>query len=55
MQVEFARRARELLEAAGFEVEYHESDGGHYIEPEHIRMAAEWISTTLHADQQTPR
>ena len=33
MEIGFARRARELLEAGGLEVEYHESDVGHQIDP----------------------
>ena len=33
MEVGFARRARELLEAGGLPVEYHESDAGHHIDP----------------------
>ena len=36
MEVAFARRARDLLEAGGLPVEYHESDAGHYIEPAHV-------------------
>jgi phospholipase/carboxylesterase len=43
MEVSFARSARELLEGAGFEVEYHESDAGHHIDPAHIPAAIEWI------------
>jgi phospholipase/carboxylesterase len=45
--VEFARRARELLEGAGLEVEYHESDGGHHIDPAHVPAAAGWLRATL--------
>jgi phospholipase/carboxylesterase len=43
MEVSFARSARELLEGAGFEVEYHESDAGHHIDPAHIPAAIEWV------------
>jgi phospholipase/carboxylesterase len=43
MDVSFARSARELLEGAGFEVEYHESDAGHHIDPAHIPAAVEWV------------
>jgi phospholipase/carboxylesterase len=43
MEVSFARSARELLEGAGFEVEYHESDAGHHIDPAHIPAATEWL------------
>ena len=47
MNVEFARHARSLLEAAGFPVDYHESDAGHYIDPEHIPSAIEWLAGAL--------
>jgi phospholipase/carboxylesterase len=43
MDVSFARSARELLEGAGLEVEYHESDAGHQIDPAHIPAATEWL------------
>jgi phospholipase/carboxylesterase len=43
MEVSFARSARELLEGAGLEVEYHESDAGHHIDPAHIPAATEWL------------
>jgi phospholipase/carboxylesterase len=43
MDVNFARQARELLEGAGLEVEYHESDAGHHIDPAHIPAAIEWL------------
>ena len=36
MEVGFARRARELLEAGGLDVEYHESDAAHHIDPAHV-------------------
>jgi phospholipase/carboxylesterase len=44
MQVEFARRARELLEAGGLEVTYRESDVGHQIDPAHLPDAARWLA-----------
>jgi phospholipase/carboxylesterase len=47
MDVDFAHRAREQLEAGGLEVEYHESDIGHQIDPAHLRAASEWLGTTL--------
>jgi phospholipase/carboxylesterase len=43
MDVSFARSAHKLLEGAGFEVEYHESDAGHHIDPAHIPAAVEWV------------
>jgi phospholipase/carboxylesterase len=47
MQVEFARQARELIEAGGLPVEYHESDAGHHIDPAHVPAAVEWLGETL--------
>jgi phospholipase/carboxylesterase len=47
MDVEFARRARELLEGAGLAVEYHESDVAHQIDPAHVPSAIQWLAETL--------
>jgi phospholipase/carboxylesterase len=47
MEVGFARRARDLLEANGLDVEYHESDAAHHIDPAHIPPAIEWLGQTL--------
>ena len=47
MQVEFARQARELIEAGGLPVEYHESDAGHHIDPAHVPAATGWLGSTL--------
>jgi phospholipase/carboxylesterase len=47
MEVGFARRARELLEAGGVEVDYHESDLGHTIDPDHLRAATAWLAEAL--------
>jgi phospholipase/carboxylesterase len=47
MDVEFGRRARELLEAGGLPVEYHESDAAHHIDPAHVPAAVEWLRATL--------
>jgi phospholipase/carboxylesterase len=49
MDVEFARRARDLLEAGGIEVEYRESDLGHQIDPSHLAGARAWLGETLSA------
>jgi len=45
--VEFARRAREQLEAGGLAVEYRESDLGHQIDPSHLVDATAWLGETL--------
>jgi phospholipase/carboxylesterase len=47
MEVGFAQRARELLEAGGFEVTYRESDVGHQIDPAHLADATGWLRETL--------
>jgi phospholipase/carboxylesterase len=49
MDVEFARRARDLLEVGGIEVEYRESDLGHQIDPSHLAGARAWLGETLSA------
>jgi phospholipase/carboxylesterase len=47
MEIAFAQRARDLLEDAGLEVDYHESNVGHQIDPDHLSAAVEWVATTL--------
>ena len=47
MEVGFARRARERLEAGGLPVEYHESDAAHHIDPEHVPAAVRWVAETI--------
>jgi phospholipase/carboxylesterase len=47
MEVSFARSARDLLEAGGLPVSYHESDAAHHIDPAHIGPATEWLATTI--------
>jgi len=49
MDIEFARRARELLERGGLEVEYRESELGHQIDPAHIADATAWLGEALSA------
>jgi phospholipase/carboxylesterase len=44
MEIDFARRAKALLEAGGLPVEYHESDAGHEIDPTHLRAATDWLA-----------
>jgi phospholipase/carboxylesterase len=49
MDVTFARRAREVLEAGGIEVSYHESDAAHHIDPAHVPHARDWLDASLPA------
>jgi phospholipase/carboxylesterase len=50
MEVGFARRARELLEAGSLDVEYHESDVVHQIDPAYIPAAVHWLQAVLGLD-----
>jgi phospholipase/carboxylesterase len=45
MDVRFARTARDTL--AGLDVDYHESDAAHHIDPAHVPAAQDWLSQTL--------
>jgi phospholipase/carboxylesterase len=47
ISVEFARRSRELLSGAGLDVEYLESDAGHWLPPEVIPRAAAVVSAAV--------
>ena len=47
MGIEFAHRARALLEGGGLAVTYHESGAAHHIDPAHVPAAVEWLATTL--------
>jgi phospholipase/carboxylesterase len=55
MEVGFARRAREALESGGLEVEYHESDAAHHIDPTHVPAAVDWLAATLGLEPQPLR
>jgi phospholipase/carboxylesterase len=45
--VSFARRAHELLQDAGFAVDYRESDAGHHVDPGDVPRVAAWLEQTL--------
>jgi phospholipase/carboxylesterase len=45
--IEFAERARQLLEEGGLTVEYYESELGHQIEPAHLTAARRWLDETI--------
>jgi phospholipase/carboxylesterase len=47
IEVGFARRARDLLEAGGIDVDYHESDVAHQIDPAALPAAVGWLAATL--------
>ncbi len=45
--IDFAERARQLLEQGGLAVEYYESELGHQIEPAHLTAARRWLDETI--------
>ena len=47
--VGFARQARDTLAAAGFEIDYRESDAAHNIEPADVRRSEQWLAAVLPA------
>jgi phospholipase/carboxylesterase len=47
MEIGFAQRARDLLRGSGMDVDYHESDHGHWIEPADVAAATDWLAETL--------
>jgi phospholipase/carboxylesterase len=47
ISVEFARRARAVLEEAGLDVDYRESDATHSLDPADIPRATQWLGTVL--------
>jgi phospholipase/carboxylesterase len=47
IDVGFARGARDLLEAAGLRVDYHESEMAHQIDGSHLGAAKDWLAETL--------
>jgi phospholipase/carboxylesterase len=47
MDVGFARTAHKLLGDSGMDVEYHESDHGHWIEPTDVSRASTWLDETV--------
>ena len=44
IEVGFARRARDLLERAGLEVDYLETDAGHWLPPEVVPQVREFVA-----------
>ncbi len=48
--VTFARRAHELLEQAGFMVDYRESDAAHNVDPDDVPRITAWLGRALPAD-----
>jgi phospholipase/carboxylesterase len=55
ISVQFARQARDRLEAAGLDVTYHESAMAHSIDPRVIPDLQRWVATTLASTASPPR
>lgn len=47
IEVGFARSARERIEAAGLPLDYGEFPGGHFIPPQVLPAAQEWLATLV--------
>ena len=47
ISVDFARRARALLEEAALEVQYHEFDGGHHLDPAYTTATRAWLEQVV--------
>jgi phospholipase/carboxylesterase len=47
IEVAFARAARDLLQGAGFEVDYGESEAFHNIDPADVPRATKWLATAV--------
>jgi phospholipase/carboxylesterase len=47
ISVEFAHKARALVEGGGLDLTYRESELGHQIDPAHLREAAIWLEEIL--------
>jgi phospholipase/carboxylesterase len=43
IDIAFAREAERRLRDGALEISYNESDNGHWIEPEHVPLAAGWL------------
>jgi phospholipase/carboxylesterase len=54
ISVEFARAARQLLEAGGLSVSYLESDAGHWLPPEVLAPAAALVDAAISARAAKP-
>lgn len=47
IEVGFARRARELLEAGGLDISYQESEAGHNVDPRQIPAMVDWLAGAI--------
>jgi phospholipase/carboxylesterase len=54
IEVEFGRKARDLLVEAGLAVDYVETDAGHFLPPEVVARAAALVASALQASGPAP-
>lgn len=47
IDVAFGQRARDLLAGAGLDIEYHEHEGAHHIDPRQFELATRWLADTI--------
>ena len=47
IDIAFAREAAKRLRDGGLQVDYHESDAAHHIDPAHLPPALAWLETTM--------
>jgi phospholipase/carboxylesterase len=47
IDISLAHRARDFLIAGGLNVEYHEHEGSHHIDPRQLELGAHWVADTL--------
>jgi phospholipase/carboxylesterase len=47
ISVDFARRARALLEESGLDVGYHEFDGAHHLDPNYTTATRAWLDEVV--------
>ncbi len=55
IDVEFARSARALLTEAGMEPDYHEHEGGHWIDPAAVPAAHPWLDALTSSEDARSR
>jgi phospholipase/carboxylesterase len=47
IDVAFAREAEQRLREGGLDVDYHESEAGHHVDPRELPAASRWLARTL--------
>jgi len=47
ISVDFARQANDLISATDLDLEYHESEAGHNIDPRQVPLMVDWVNRTV--------